>query len=58
MRDLVMAVYRKDCYAGETTLELVDVVLLNGRLPKEYLSCEYELKLMCLKNYQDEENTK
>lgn len=48
MKDLVLAVYRKDCYAGETILKLVDVLLINGVLTEKYQSSEYELKLMSL----------
>lgn len=48
MKDLVLAVYRKECYAGETTLHLVDVLLLNKEIPEQYQSYDYELKAMCL----------
>ena len=48
MRDMILAVYRKECYAGETMLRLVGVFLLTEELPKQYLSDEYVLKAMCL----------
>ena len=48
MKDLVIAVYRKDCYAGETTLHLVNVLLPNTKFPDQYKSCEYETRAMFL----------
>lgn len=47
MKDLVIAVYRKDCYAGETILRLVKV-FVNEDIPEQYQSYEYEHKLMHL----------
>lgn len=53
MKDLVIAVYKKDCYAGETTLHLVKV-FVNEEVPEEYQSYEYEQKLMCLVAYKED----
>lgn len=50
MKDLVIAIYKKDCYAGETTLRLVKV-FVNEEIPEQYCTCEYEHKLMCLVDY-------
>lgn len=47
MKDLVIAVYFKECYAGETTLKLVDV-FHNKEIPEKYQTYEYEVKLMWL----------
>ena len=47
VKDLVTAVYFKDCYAGATTLRLV-AVLLDEPVPEKYQSYEYELRLMTL----------
>ena len=50
MKDLVIAIYKKDCYAGETILQLVKVIV-NEEIPEEYATSEYEHKLMRLVNY-------
>ena len=50
MKDLVIAVYRKDCYAGETQLHLVKV-FVDEKVPEEYQSYEYECKLMSLVDF-------
>lgn len=47
MKDLVIAVYRKECYAGETILHLVKV-FVDEKVPEEYQSYRYERKLMSL----------
>lgn len=54
MKDLVIAVYRKDYYAGETTLHLVKV-FFNEEIPEQYQSNEYEHKLMWLVEYHTEQ---
>lgn len=50
MKDLVIAVYLKDCYAGETQLHLVKV-FVDEKVPEEYQSYEYECKLMSLVDF-------
>lgn len=50
MKDLVIAVYHKDCYAGETTLRL-ETVLYCEEIPEKYLTYEYEIKPMWLVEY-------
>lgn len=45
MKDLVIAVYYKDCYAGETILRLEKVFCGEG-IPEKYLTCDYEIKIM------------
>lgn len=50
MKDLVTAVYFKDCYAGETVLRLVDV-FYDQEIPEQYQTYEYEIKLMALVDY-------
>jgi hypothetical protein len=47
MNDLVIAVYRLDSYAGETTRKLVKV-FCNEEVPEEYQTYEYEHRLMQL----------
>ena len=47
MKDLVVAVYRKDCYAGETILVL-EKVFYNEEIPEKYNHYTYEIKLMAL----------
>ena len=51
MKDLVIAVYRKDCYAGETTLHLVEVLMPKAELPKQYQTDDYVLKAMRLVDF-------
>lgn len=51
MKDVVIAIYRRDCYAGETTLEL-EKVLVGEEIPEEYNSYKYEIKLMSLVEYK------
>lgn len=46
-KDLVIAIYRKDCYAGATILKL-EKVLYDEDIPEKYNSYEYEIKLMSL----------
>lgn len=53
MKDLVIAVYRKDCYAGETSLHLVKV-FVNEEIPEQYQSNDYEHKLMYLVEFNAE----
>lgn len=50
MKDLVIAIYKKNNYAGETTLQLVKVIV-NEEIPEEYATSEYEHKLMRLVDY-------
>lgn len=50
-KDLVTAVYYKDCYAGETVLRL-EKVFYCEEIPEEYNTCDYEIKLMALVEYQ------
>ena len=50
MKDLVIAVYYKDCYAGETVLKL-EKVFYNEEVPEKYNTYEYEIKLMGLVEY-------
>lgn len=50
MKDLVVAVYYKDCYAGATILRLV-AVYYDEPVPEKYSSYEYELKPMWLADY-------
>lgn len=50
MKDLVIAVYRRECYAGETTMRLVKV-FADADIPEEYLTNEYELKVKRLIDY-------
>lgn len=52
MKDWVIAVYLKVCYAGETTLRLVDVVL--GRWDPKYDSDKYLIKAMYLTDIEEE----
>ena len=49
-KDLVIAIYRKDCYAGATILKL-EKVLYGEDIPDKYNSYEYEIKLMYLVEY-------
>lgn len=51
--DLVIAVYKKDCYAGETILRLVDVIH-NKEVPAEYENYNYELKIKALVDFEME----
>lgn len=53
MKDLVIAVYRKECYAGETTMYLVKV-FVDAEIPEQYLTDEYVLKTKCLVDYLPE----
>jgi hypothetical protein len=53
MNDVVIAVYLKVCYAGETTLRLVDVLL--GRMDTKYESDKYVLKAMYLTDISEDE---
>ena len=50
MKDLVTAVYYKDCYAGETILRL-EKVFYCEEIPEKYNTCDYEIKLMSLVEY-------
>lgn len=50
-KDLVTAVYFKDCYAGETILRL-EKVFYCEEIPEKYNTCDYEIKLMALVEYQ------
>lgn len=50
MNGLVIAVYYKDCYAGETILRL-EKVFYNEEVPEKYNTYEYEIKLMSLVEY-------
>lgn len=45
MKDIIIAVYFKDCYAGSTILRL-EKVFYGEPIPEKYLSYEYEIKLM------------
>lgn len=54
MKDLVIAVYKKDCYAGETVLHLVKV-FFNEPIPEQYDSDNYVHKLMWLVDYSVQE---
>ena len=54
MKDLVVAVYYRDCYAGETILKLEDVFYKED-VPEKYINnYKYELKLMSLVEYNAE----
>ena len=53
MKDLVIAIYKDECYAGETTQRLVKVLCLNEELPAEYQTYGYELRLMRLEDYAE-----
>jgi hypothetical protein len=50
MKDLAIAVYHRDCYAGETILTFEDV-FFKGEIPEKYDSYEYETKLVALVEY-------
>ena len=50
INELAIAVYHKDCYAGETRLVYEDV-FFKGEIPEKYDSCEYETKLVELVEY-------
>ena len=50
MKDLVLAVYYRDCYAGETILRL-EKVLFDEPIPEKYQTSKYEIKLMSLVKY-------
>lgn len=52
-KDLVLAVYYRNCYAGETVLELVKV-FYGEEIPEEYKTYEYEIKIMQLEEYKAE----
>ena len=54
MKDLVLAVYRRDCYAGVTILKL-EKVLYCEEIPEKYKSNDYEIKLMWLADYNAKE---
>ena len=51
---MVIAIYRRDCYAGETILRL-EKVLFDEDIPEKYNSYEYEIKLMTLAEYNPKE---
>lgn len=56
MKDLVTAVYFKDCYAGSTILRLVDVFFDSDKIPEKYHTYEYEIKPMWLFPYDANED--
>jgi hypothetical protein len=51
-KDMVIAIYLRDCYAGETILKL-EKVLFDEEIPEKYKTYEYETKLMILEEYKE-----
>ena len=54
MKDYVVAIYRRENYAGDTIWKLSKVVCNNEPIPEKYNSCEYKFKLMQLEEFSIE----
>lgn len=50
-KDLVVAIYRRETYMGETILRLEKVWCADEDIPEEFNSYEYEIKLMQLEEF-------
>lgn len=51
MKDLVIAIYHRENYAGEVILRLKKVVCVDEDIPEEFNSYEYEFKPMQLEEF-------